>query len=109
MLGGVVVQQAQHDPALLVKTRQQQPRRLSGPEHDGASDLTVLTHDARARVFVGHAIDHAHQHQAHQGHHRMQGQHRPWHFTQPQTHHHRGGYGTGQDAGHRDALDFGEA
>jgi hypothetical protein len=47
LLGGVVVQQAQHRPALVVDAGQQHAGRLAGAHHDGAPDLAVAAGDAR--------------------------------------------------------------
>ena len=105
-LGGVVVQQAQHDPALLVQASQQQPRRLAGTHHDRTLHLTVAAGDARAGMLVQHAIHDAHHAQAHQRDDRMQREHGARHLAQLQhQHEHRAGQ-AGHGASQGQALDF---
>ena len=99
LFGRVIVQQAQHDPALLVDAGQQTACCLTRAHHDGAADLHIAAGNARAGVLVDHAVDQTHQRQAHQGHHRVQRQHCPWHLAQVQHQYHHGAGKAGQQAG----------
>ena len=63
-LGRVVVEQAEHDPALLVNSGEQPLGRFTGAQHDGTAHVGVAAGDLRARVFVQHAVGHPHHAQA---------------------------------------------
>ena len=109
LLGRVVVEQAEHGPALLVDAGQQPLGGIAGAQHQRAADLGAAAGDARARVFVEHAVGDAHHAHAHQRDHRVQRQHRARHLAQAQRHDHRRAGHAGQRAGQRQPLDLAEA
>ena len=102
-LGRVVVEQAEHRPALRLQAGDEQLRRLARAEHDGAAPGGVAAADgdgdARPRMLVQHAVADAHHDQPHQRHARMQRQHRARHLDQLRHQHRRGGQRAGGQAG----------
>ncbi len=82
-LDRVVVEQAEHDPALVVDRREQALGGLAGAHHQRAPHVRVAAGDARAGMLVEHAVRDAHHAHAHQGDERMERQHRARHLGQP--------------------------
>ena len=109
LLGGVVVQQTQHHPALFVNAGQQQSRRRTRAHDDGAANFAVTAGDARTRMLVQHPVADAHDAQPHQRHHRVQAQHGARHLHEAQRHDHQRGHRAGQCAGQRQPLHLAKA
>ncbi len=87
LLCGVVVEQPQHDPALVVDACHQTLGGLPGAQDQRTPHFLVAARDLRPRMLVEHAVGHAHHAHAHQRHERMQRQHRARHAVQLQAHH----------------------
>jgi hypothetical protein len=79
LLGRVVVEQPQHDPALAVDAASSRAASPAPSTMATRFDLGVAAGDARARLLVDHAVGHAHQAQPHQRQQRVQRQHRARH------------------------------
>ena len=87
LLARVVIEPADHHPALLMDARYQAPPGLASTQHQRPVRFDRTA--AAAQMLVKHAVTHARHRQTNQAEKRMQGQHRPRHPDQLRHQHHR--------------------
>ena len=109
LLARVVVEQAQHRPALFVDACEHQARRRSGAHDDRAPRARGVDGRVQAQLLPQHAVDDAHEHEAHQRDERMQRQHGARHLAQAQPHHQRRGQRADDEADEGQPSHFGKA